>query len=384
MSSSPSSIAPVGPSSRPRTGIDGEAPSESTTKPSNVPSIFSSPSLSSQAFSFLTFIVRIAPESRKPSPNPTGEPCGESSVPTHSPDETKAIASPNEQGRTDPSGRNKVCSSQYHSTATTMSPPQSHSRPVEMDRTQSSRSRHHAQIRSRVSLDQSNSSTLGFQQGSTLNGPDSPPKPSNTFLGNSQNPKTDISTGTDGETTTTQSHLSLTDCPLPLGKPTGKHAGIGAQSTPLERDSGVSMSGGRSQTGQPTSATPSGAPLDLKPDVPPPGNSLRQLPPQPDHTPRGAPSTNDDPRARSNDNLSASRHSNALGHSLHAAQHPYPPPRSLDRSRPLVSTQPPSLRPMTVPSQNRPGSSHPGPTATKQPTTTKQSSGIFCCNVNRQ
>jgi len=384
MSSSPSSIAQEGP----RTRIHGEPPSESTTRPGKVPSIFSSPSLSSRAFSFLTFIVRIAPEPRKPSPNPTGEPWSESSggfetrpvpglppVPTHSPDETNTIAPPNEQGRTDPSGRNKVCFLQYHSTAATMPPPQSHSRPVEMDRTQSSRSRHHAQVRSRGSLDQPNSSTLGFQQGGTLNGPDSPPK---TFLGDSQNPKTDISTRTGGETTATQPHLPLTDCPLPLGN-IGKHAVIDAHSTPPERDSGVSMSGGRSQTGQPTSATP-GAPLDLKRDIPLAGQSLHQQPPRSDHTLRVAPPTNNDPRVRSNDNLSASN-SKVAGPSLPTAtlhpNHSYPPSRS--RGRPPVETTQPSSRLMSATSQNRSGLSHPGPTASNQ------RGGIFsCCKGNIQ
>ena len=222
--SSPSSITQEGPSSRPTTGIHGEVPSEATTNPGNVLSILSLPPLSLQAILFLIFIVQIAPKSRNPSPNPTGKPLGESSgeietrpipgplpVSIHSPHETKSIPSPNEQGLTDPSEGNEVCSSECHRTATTMSPPQPHSHSVDM---QSSHSRHHAQIRLRGSLDQSNSSSPGFQQGSTPNDSDSSPKTMNTSLENPRNPQTDILTRTYGETTATHSPLPLTGCPF--------------------------------------------------------------------------------------------------------------------------------------------------------------------------
>ena len=316
-------------------------------------------------------MVRIAPESRKPLPNPTGEPWDESlgrfethpvlglpPVPTHSLDETKAIASPNEQGRTDPSGRNKVCFSQHHSTTTTTSLPQSHSPPVEMDR---------AQIQSRASLDQSNSSTLGFQQGSTLNGPDSPPKTTDAFLGNSHNLKTDISTRTGGETTATQSHHPLTDCHLPLGNPTEQHTEIDAQSTPPELDSGVSMSRGRSQTGQPISATPSGTPLGLKHNVSAAEHSLRPPPPQSVRTLRSAPSTNNDSGARLNNKLSVAGHSAHTG--TRRDQRPYPHHHSLPsrRSRSPVSVQPLSHPSMTGTHRNQTGSRHHRSTASIQP-----------------
>jgi len=146
----------------------------------------------------------------------------------------------------------------------------------------------------------------------------------------------------------------------------------------------VSMSGGGSQTGQPTSATPPGAPLDLKPNMPPAGHSLRKQAPQSVHPPRGASSTNSDSRVRSNDNLSASKHPKAAGQSLHAAtphaQHSYPPSRSLDRSRPPASMQPSPRPPMSATSQNRSGLGH-GPTASNQP----PRGGCFsCCKGNIQ
>jgi len=138
--------------------------------------------------------------------------------------------------------------------------------------------------------------------------------------------------------------------------------------------------GGGSQNGQPTSATP-GAPLDLKRNIPPAGHSLHQQPPQDDHTLRGAPPTNNDRRARSNDNLSASKHSKAAGHSLHTAtlhaQHSNPPSRSLDWSRPPASMQSPSRLPMSTTSQNRSGRGH-RPTASNQPSR----GGIFSCCIS--
>lgn len=353
------------------------------------------PPLILQAFSFLTFIVRIAPGSRKPSPNPTGKPRGESSgeietrpIPgllpasTHSPHETKSRASPNEQGFTDPSGGNEVCFSECHRTATITSPPQSHSRSVEMT---SSHSRHHAQIRLRGSLDQSNSSTPSFQQGSTLNDSDSSPKTISTLLGNSRNPQTDIPTGTGGETTATQSPLPLTGCPLPLGNPAEQHVGIDVQSTPPERDGGASMSGGQSQTEQPTSATPSGAPLDLKRSVPMAGHSLRQQAPQSVRPPRAAPSSNNDSRVHFNDNLSASKSSRSAGHSAHTQTSHASRSSSLhsySESRHLISMQPSSSRSMTSTGRSEPGSS--SLSIMSSHLSWERPSTIFCCMCNRQ
>ena len=291
---------------------------------------------------FLSFIVQIAPGSGK-APTLMGKPKGEASgefetrpipgllpVSTRSSDETKAVVSSNEQGSTDPSGR-------------------------------------------------SNSSTPGFQQGSTLNDLDSSPK---TFLGNSHNPKTDISNKTGGEAAATQSSLPLTDCLLPLGNLAGQQVEVDAQPIPPERDSGVSMSGGRSRTGQPTSVTPSGVPPSLIRDTPTAQHSLPHQPSQSAPTLRSAPSARNGPIPRLNDNLSASKHSTAAGLSAHTgtlhAQRPYPPSHPLGQSR--VSVQPSSRQPMTATSQNRSRSGHPGQIAS----TRQSGGGIFCCKVNKQ
>lgn len=174
--------------------------------------------------------------------------------------------------------------------------------------------------------------------------------------------------------------LPLTDCLLPLGNPTGQHAQVDAQPTSPERASasGVSMSEGRSQTGQPTSVTPSGAPLGLIRDTPTAGHSLPQQPPQSAATLRSAPSTRNGPITRLNDNLSVSKHSTVAGPSAHTgtlhAPLPYSTPNPLGRSRSHVSAQPSSRQPMTTTSQNRARSGNPRPAAS-----TQQSGEDICC-----
>ena len=189
--------------------------------------------------------------------------------PPEPPGEYKAIASNNEQGHTNLSEEMKglFSSSEYATTVT--SPHQSRSQLVLAHGTGSSHSEDTAKtIRLRGSLDQSNSPRRNFQQGDTSNDPNSSSiMTNNTIAEISKNVRTNVTirTGTGGETNTTQTHFLFTKRHS-LGNPTAQHSKTDAQSTPPEREDGLSTNGGlgQSQVRKPTSATPPGAPLSLK------------------------------------------------------------------------------------------------------------------------
>jgi len=177
---------------------------------------------------------------------PRSESSGESNArpghpPTsmHTPDEYKALESPNEQGYTDLSHEMKGLfgSSEY---ATTPSPPQPqpHSKLVQA----------HRAVRG----------SLGPTR-----------------------------TGTGDEPSTTRTSFPFTKRP-PLANPTEQDAETDTQSTPPERNGGLSMSGQsvRFQGRQPRSVTPPGAPLSLKhtTSISTAGHHQCQQPPQPAYT----------------------------------------------------------------------------------------------------